>query len=115
MLLDGKVVQVNSMDNHYFGAMVGCRNSNGMVKNISKFEPIRLTADVLVKCGFEYVESEYNYMELRTGAICYEVSVDWERVLVSVESRTIAEVTTLHDLQNIYFAQHKTELKYNHE
>lgn len=85
-----------------------------------RYESIPLTADILLKCGFEKIEE---------GSMAYpEIwRVKYRQVLVMcvfdlqhrnegeyswIEGNTIIHNYYLHDLQNLYYSHTKEELEY---
>lgn len=78
-----------------------------------QLNPIPLTEEILIKCGFEKEETIYYFpLELSKFYIRnpYKGSNIW-RIKTDPEN-TIAEVCFLHQLQNLYFALTGQELTY---
>jgi len=80
--------------------------------------PIPLTDKVLVNCGLDYWDNDWwriknNWLELSvnnvSGEVCIQSNKDKGSQLFSKES---LKCTSLHQLQNLYFALTGTELTY---
>ena len=77
--------------------------------NTDTFEPIPLTEEILLKCGFEKIENGWKVIDF----ICFKIS--WERLAgltltFENESIYISHIKHLHQLQNLYFALTNEEL-----
>ena len=85
---------------------------------IFNYEPIPLTEDILLKCGFEKANYEKNYplyfnknKTKYSDAISVSVYSDFCRV--KIVDKTVKTLVYLHDFQNIYFALTNEELNIN--
>jgi hypothetical protein len=79
------------------------------VISFDKIEPIPLTEEWLIKCGFEFNHWESKNREQKT--VCFNrISIElWEDgrfYMVEID----LFITTIHQLQNLYFALTGTEL-----
>lgn len=79
------------------------------------FEPIELTDDILTKCGWVWNEECNSYEKYPDGDVRLNISKPSElsgkrTVFNHVLRAKIADVTYLHQLQNLYFALTNTEL-----
>lgn len=86
-------------------------------------EPILLTPEILLKCGFKkYVVKLplVNWIDYRKGNMVINITdggyeIEFGSELFSIEDRThITCIKYLHQLQNLYFALTNTELIYKH-
>jgi len=80
-----------------------------------QFEPIPLTEELLLKCGFEYTDEEKEFLQLsvfRTFKLNADNSDNFSSVTFRINDTTI-EITSIHQLQNIFFALTNQELKIN--
>jgi len=81
--------------------------------HISEFEPIELTEELLLKCGFVKNDNCYNYYEFSLEPINekeyfvilkYTLPIAWAKL-------NQLPISSLHQLQNVYFALTQTELQ----
>jgi len=89
---------------------IGLNQRHDIVYNVKDIQPIPLTEEWLLKCGFERVENNWKVLD----NIVFKLS--WERLagLVLVlenESIFLAHINYLHQLQNLYFALTGEELQ----
>jgi hypothetical protein len=78
-------------------------------------EPIPLSEEVLLKCGFIF-HDYFHFWQLLTvnSGIRSEMDIDADYNLIDFMRRPIVKkITSLHQLQNIHFALKGTELPYN--
>lgn len=77
------------------------------------FKPIKLTEDILLKCGFEKKDS--NYFEYPYGTqsryIMTGLNFGTTELCSGSISTALFETKYLHQLQNLYFTLTQTELK----
>lgn len=93
------------------------RINNGIDLDEIIKEPIPLTEEILLKCGFEYE----NYIKDIRGLLVkdnFEIGLDGEdfrlnQMSVRFRNSIIIKVKYLHQLQNIYFALTDKELNFN--
>lgn len=81
--------------------------------DLFQFNPIPLTEEILLKCGFEKIEN--NWKVLSYSNVFY---FSWERLAGSAfsldnESIYLPHIEYLHQLQNLYFALTGEELEIN--
>jgi hypothetical protein len=84
--------------------------SENSLENIS---PVSLTDDVLKECGFAY-HDYFKFWQLITTGIRSEmdISPDYE-VIDFMRKPILKKLTSLHQLQNIYFMLKGRELKFS--
>ena len=68
-------------------------------------EPISLTEEILLKCGFKKINKIY----FRKGALTIEVQ-SFGHFRVSFDGKMLVNLKHLHQLQNLYFALTNEEL-----
>lgn len=76
--------------------------------NFDYLEPIPLTQELLEKCGFEYDQDDHGHY-WTIDEFVVELSGIEEGIFKLEQYRTI--ITTLHQLQNLYFAITGDELE----
>jgi hypothetical protein len=69
-------------------------------RNITRFEPVPLTPEILEKCGFERLDRFFEKDEI----ILLLVGGDTILYYYSTKSDKRTEIQYLHQLQNLYFA-----------
>jgi hypothetical protein len=77
-----------------------------------EFEPIRLSEEILLKCGFDYNESYLQYKHPKCP-IYFTKHPRNKTLLCFIHNCTNGNTRFLHDLQNLYFALTGTELEIN--
>ena len=93
VLHDGKPVQVEKLEN------------DGQINNnFAFFDPIPLTEEILLKCGFEHGFSGFKYEDFRASDMADNGVIQIEFGNVSIG------IKYLHKLQNLYFALTGKEL-----
>ena len=92
-------------------------NTASGASRIEVFEPIPLTEEILLKCGFKYVEyfnsfgtKEYGY---KLGILTIRQSLEKTKYLYDYNNDLYVELKSLHQLQNIYFFLMGQELEIN--
>jgi len=82
-------------------------------RSLEKVEPVPLTNEVLKQCGFLY-HDYFKFWQLVTTGIRSEmdISPDFE-VIDFMRKPIIKKLTSLHQLQNVYFMLKGRELKLN--
>ena len=104
-----EIYKTNKVELGYF------KDSIGFIRKLDDvgIKPIPITEDILLKCGF-YKDEDINYR--------YYFDFDWAVILAyDIDDNCIrigdswdfSKVIYIHDLQNLYFALTKTELKIN--
>jgi len=86
--------------------------------HIGLFEPIPLTEEILLKCGFEKFEGEFhlNVNEVRIEMFYHDSwYFGYNRIVENnvIETCELLGYWDLHQLQNLYFALTQTELTIN--
>jgi len=106
VLMSGVIVR---MDNKLFHAVL-----NGF--NGYEPEPIPLTEDILLKCGFELEEklNDYRFNDSEFYVNKNKITGDfWVYMSNGDEDACLTSIEYLHQLQNIYFALTGQELTFN--
>ncbi len=70
-------------------------------------KPIELTEDVLLKCGFEKADDEWSVADF-----CMQIFQGWLHYSAGEGVKLSEKITTLHQLQNIYYAITGKELEF---
>lgn len=82
--------------------------------NYDDIKPIRLTEEILLKCGFEYETKDWLYLKYIKFNFNTDRSVNMSIVYVNINNRDMGlEIEYLHELQNLYFALTQKELEIN--
>ena len=81
--------------------------------NLENVQPIPLTEDILTQCGFVY-HDYFKFWQLITTGIRSEMNIspDYE-VIDFMRKPILKKLTSLHQLQNIYFILKGRELQFN--
>ena len=108
---------VNNPDNGYFIATA--RD----IQFAEEFEPITLTEEILLKCGFKKTEEYYAADEENVDVYtigCFDIAfIDNEyKLWISIDEDSYynfawTEIKYLHQLQNLYFSLTGQELEVN--
>jgi hypothetical protein len=80
--------------------------------NLENVQPIPLTEDILTQCGFVY-HDYFKFWQLITTGIRSEMNIspDYE-VIDFMRKPILKKLTSLHQLQNIYFLLKGRELQF---
>jgi hypothetical protein len=80
--------------------------------NLEAVNPIPLTDDLLKECGFVY-HDYFKFWQLVTTGIRSEMDINNDYDLIDFMRKTIIKkMTSLHQLQNVYFILKGRELKW---
>jgi hypothetical protein len=81
--------------------------------NLGSLQPVILTDDILKQCGFVY-HDYFKFWQLVTTGIRSEMNIspDYE-VIDFMRKPILKKLTSLHQLQNIYFLLKNRELKFS--
>ena len=81
--------------------------------NLENVQPIPLTEDILRQCGFVY-HHYFKFWQLITTGIRSEMNIspDYE-VIDFIRKPILKKLTSLHQLQNIYFLLKGRELQFD--
>ncbi len=82
---------------------------DGQINNNYHFDPIPLTEEILLKCGFEY-EGDLLLINIQGGEISYEYGCIYLGMGHYYQESNQLEIKHLHQLQNLYFALTVEEL-----
>ncbi len=92
---------------------------NHHYSGISFFEPIPITPDILIKCGFRETENDFfiylNKHELNTDKIMFSKHYNFIRVEFSGRRPTpglLKHIKYLHQLMNLFYTLTNTEIEY---
>lgn len=77
--------------------------------HIENFEPIKLTTEILEKCGFEKIDVDY--FKLKTEN--YYCHIDEQGFGFALEHDNFYICEYVHELQNLYFALMEKEITIN--
>ena len=117
ILVDFNVLNLIRLDN--------LRYAREIKKGEECFQPIPLTEEILLKCGFDKIKIEHEEYsgfeyELSLGTYSKILVLDdfsYSIVCKKIEDNSVCFdkdiLTSLHQLQNLYFALTNEELKYN--
>ena len=80
--------------------------------NLDNIEPVPLTDDIIKQCGFAF-HDYFNFWQLITTGIRSEmnISTDYE-VIDFMRKPILKKLTSLHQLQNIYYLLKGRELEF---
>jgi len=111
---DGNIIEVVRISKENVINYETAKEKTGMHTNSGRVNPIPLTEELLLKCGFEVDDSDEDnkWLNLRYGNIvfCSDESTNFERVYLRIYNTDII-LESLHQLQNIFFALTNQELK----
>jgi hypothetical protein len=80
--------------------------------NLETVNPVPITDDVLKECGFVY-HDYFKFWQLVTTGIRSEMDINSDYDLIDFMRKTIIKkMTSLHQLQNVYFMLKGRELKW---
>lgn len=118
---------------NYMGKITSLNKSNATLdnkysikletKSRNKISPIPLTEEILLKCGAIYDDSNDTYWFNISPLFYIELIPQYDNIYAVIvgsidptltiedRSRLIADASSLHELQNLYFVLTKTELK----
>ena len=122
VLVDQNIEQV-SMINGTFSATTALANGGGNRDDITKnhrletLQPVPLTDAVLQQCNFVY-HDYFKFWQLITGTAenRSEMNIDRDYNIIDFMRRPmVKKVTSLHQLQNIYFMLKGKELVFQHK
>lgn len=99
--LSGDLVSVSGFERNKFTPIF--QNHNGL-------KPIKLTEEILLKCGF--VKDEFDNWENETRLGLYKPE-EFDGYLSVWGESTVGECNYLHQLQNLYYALTGQELEIN--
>lgn len=102
LLLYGKVVKVTEIGfriDDYYLRVEG--NKNGYY--LDQFEPIELTEEMLLKCGFENFEGRFTHEDCDFILECEDNYWEEPSIDVIFEGKYLTCVEKLHQLQNLFY------------
>lgn len=106
VLVKGKVDVLHRVgDNDYISENQG----HGIVN--TDLEPIPLTEEILLKCGFVYEKERLKVWALGEFVLQWKYSISVIDCFFFVKSPYVVRIINLHELQNLYFALTNQELK----
>lgn len=111
--MDGNITNVGSIQSNFYGVMI-----NGKGLDTDSFEPIPLTEEILLKCGWMWNEECNAFEKCPNGDARLFISKDngingKRKVFNYVLKAYIADVTFLHQLQNLFYSLCGKELEIN--
>lgn len=78
------------------------------------YEPIPLTEEILLKCGFEkYSEGNFVLGNFILSYLTTDENFEFEYKVSGIDSWLLKDIKYLHQLQNLYFALTNEELTVN--
>lgn len=83
---------------------------DGQINNNFDFEPIPLTEEILLKCGFEDL-GDLLLIKIQGGGISYEYGCIYLGMGTYYQESNQLEIKHLHQLQNLYYALTREELE----
>ena len=115
ILFDGKIIYVSTRQMAYISNSNRLKNGDSIA-----FQPIPLTEEILLKCGFEKDDSgveisDQDYCEWYQkefpiiGVLCQSP----DKSYIFDENTDTIRIVSLNQLQNLYFALTGNELKIN--
>ena len=113
VLVDGNLQQVFAI-NHTV-ALVAEEDYEQMASehNLKNVQPIPLTEDILRQCGFVY-HDYFKFWQLITTDTRSEMNISPDYEVIDFMRKPILEkLTSLHQLQNIYFLLKGRELQFD--
>jgi hypothetical protein len=112
VLVNGKLQQVFAINRTV--ALVAEEDNEQIASehNLENVQPIPLTEDILRQCGFVY-HDYFKFWQLITTGIRSEMNIspDYE-VIDFMRKPILKKLTSLHQLQNIYFLLKGRELQF---
>lgn len=115
LVVNGSLQQVSSITrNTVFTVDSKQESAQTIESDLEKVEPVPLSTTVLSQCGFVYHEY-FKFWQLITTDSRSEMDIDSDyHVLDFMRKPVLKRLTSLHQLQNIYFMLKGRELKYDH-
>jgi hypothetical protein len=115
LLVDENLQQVSAI-NHTTAFTVQVKGNSELREaenNLDNIEPVPLTDDILKKCGFVF-HDYFKFWQLITTGIRSEMNIspDYE-VIDFMRKPILKQLTSLHQLQNIYFLLKGRELQFH--
>lgn len=114
VLADGNLQQVSGVNHTTASTLIEGKNNGQAVSehNLDNIEPVPLTGDILRQCGFVY-HDYFKFWQLITTGIRSEMNIspDYE-VIDFMRKPILKKLTSLHQLQNIYFLLKGRELHF---
>src|SRR4051812_15517109 len=118
VLINGTCQQVNSISaGHHLtdSAMIAYRIGIAEAEEYcssSRVQPLPLSKEVLAGCGFEFHEHFKFFQKKRDGrGTDMEINEDYD-ILDFIRKPVVKKISSLHQLQNIYFALKGNELNF---
>jgi hypothetical protein len=104
-----------SSEHHRFmySHLILCHQNGNQYKPF-EIEPIHLTEEILLKCGFEKCHNylKLNYSDSSQDYILYDHYKN-DFLFMGSHARVLFKIKSLHELQNLYFALTGKELVYS--
>ena len=114
VLVDENLRQVSALSHSSASILMEETNFEALVseQNLENIEPVPLTDDIIRQCGFVY-HNYFKFWQLITTGIRSEMnlSADYE-VIDFMRKPILKKLTSLHQLQNIYFLLKGRELRF---
>ena len=114
VLVDSNLQRISAINRTTASTFAGDENDAGIVSehNLDNIELVPLTDDILRHCGFVY-HDYFKFWQLITTGIRSEMnlSTDYE-VIDFMRKPILKKLTSLHQLQNIYFLLKGRELQF---
>lgn len=122
VLVNQNIEQVSMIDGTFSATTAlstGTKNREDMTKkhSLESFQPVPLTDDILQQCNFVY-HDYFKFWQLITGIDSdrSEMNIDRDYTIIDFMRRPVVKkVTSLHQLQNIYFMLKGKELVFENK
>jgi hypothetical protein len=115
VLVDENLQRISAINRTTASTFEGMEINGQVVSehNLDNIEPVPLTDDVIKQCGFAY-HDYFKFWQLITTGIRSEMNLspDYE-VIDFMRKPILKKLTSLHQLQNIYFLLKGRELQYH--
>ena len=114
VLVDGNLQEVSAITSTTVSTFDAEKNEEEVSEHrLQSIQPIPLTDDILQQCGFVY-HDYFKFWQLITTGIRSEMNIspDYE-VIDFMRKPILKKLTSLHQLQNIYFLLKGRELQFS--
>ena len=113
VLVDSNLQRISAINRTTASTLAGDENDEGIVSehSLDNIGPVPLTDDIIRQCGFAF-HDYFKFWQLITTGIRSEMNISPDYEVIDFMRKPILEkLTSLHQLQNIYFLLKGRELR----